>query len=849
MAEEINIKVKALGGGQKEFTVKVPKNIAIPDLKARLSEISGVPVAQQRLIYLGKVLKDEHTLADYQLKEEGTLHMVAKPPEVASAPNPTPVNPAAQVPPVQSPPVQGTSILMGVVPGGRSQANLDQILTGVLGSIGIGPGAQRPPAVPNASGGTPQPFRQLTQILNTVENNVQIAHGRQANPPAQPGVSPVQPGVPPVQPSVPSAQPGAPSAEGAPQQSNFQALGQLILRTEQATRDLLPLLQQAGNNLINESSLNADRQAAQQSISRLAPALQQLGLLLTLMSSSVNSVRFGEAPGQGSVGDTSGDSHRSFVGPYGNVTIHVASEPAGMAANARPNIIPNPNANANPNANPNVPAQPQDPQNPPANPPNPQNPANPPGRGTIRVGVLQPGAPGSFNLGGLLQSLVAGNPPIPSNVAQPQPGNPNAVPNPNPNSNPSANPNAAQASQNLFANLFQNLNAAIPEPAAAANSSAPMTGMLSQMLSQMILPMMQSLGVDLNDQPIGRWLVGENDQSFEGQLLAAAMENITIQDFLNMQSGNYSGLEKVGPSLKNFLIQALNGRSPLDFTNFVIQRVSTTLDENNLPAAIKDRIKPGCHLTNTALGIFHAQILKFVESILAYEPSPDPNQLVFVDLWQRWVKDTVGNIVQQLSGSLIGGEADALSVIEFFLNQRLSLINPQMGPIFAAYLMSLIRINYQRQQQEAANNPVQPPPAVPQPPSEPMVVDSEPKEIVFGDYEEILKRDIERQANLPPSRPFSDAYLQGVPVIKRPVNIRPSEIRDSQYLLTNRVSSALANCTVLSESDNIPVELFEDQRLAELYVEQLKKDVRNRLENDPDYDPKRFPNAAKFFFT
>ena len=40
--------------------------ITIPELKLKLEEITTVPPSQQRLIYLGKVLKDEDKLSDYR---------------------------------------------------------------------------------------------------------------------------------------------------------------------------------------------------------------------------------------------------------------------------------------------------------------------------------------------------------------------------------------------------------------------------------------------------------------------------------------------------------------------------------------------------------------------------------------------------------------------------------------------------------------------------------------------------------------------------------------------------------------------------------------------------------------
>ena len=63
---DIKIKVKTLRGGQKDFELTVSTSITIPELKAKLEEVTSVPPSQQRLIYLGKVLKDEDKLSDYR---------------------------------------------------------------------------------------------------------------------------------------------------------------------------------------------------------------------------------------------------------------------------------------------------------------------------------------------------------------------------------------------------------------------------------------------------------------------------------------------------------------------------------------------------------------------------------------------------------------------------------------------------------------------------------------------------------------------------------------------------------------------------------------------------------------
>ena len=76
-----------LGGSQ--HTVAVTSNMTVAQLKEELAKVANIPVSEQRLIHLAKVLKDEHTLDVYRLSEGKTLHLVKRPP-----PNTTPARPA-----------------------------------------------------------------------------------------------------------------------------------------------------------------------------------------------------------------------------------------------------------------------------------------------------------------------------------------------------------------------------------------------------------------------------------------------------------------------------------------------------------------------------------------------------------------------------------------------------------------------------------------------------------------------------------------------------------------------------------------------------------------------------------
>lgn len=77
-------------------TVVIESTATVLDLKGKIAEQLSVPAAQQRLIYKGRVLKDESTLENYDIQNEHTVHMVkgAAPGGSPAAPAPTAAAPA-----------------------------------------------------------------------------------------------------------------------------------------------------------------------------------------------------------------------------------------------------------------------------------------------------------------------------------------------------------------------------------------------------------------------------------------------------------------------------------------------------------------------------------------------------------------------------------------------------------------------------------------------------------------------------------------------------------------------------------------------------------------------------------
>ena len=73
---DMTIFVKTLTG--KTISLLVKSSDLVGKMKALIQDKEGIPVDQQRLLYGGKLLKDDHTLSYYNIVKESNLHLISE---------------------------------------------------------------------------------------------------------------------------------------------------------------------------------------------------------------------------------------------------------------------------------------------------------------------------------------------------------------------------------------------------------------------------------------------------------------------------------------------------------------------------------------------------------------------------------------------------------------------------------------------------------------------------------------------------------------------------------------------------------------------------------------------------
>lgn len=114
----------------------------------------------------------------------------------------------------------------------------------------------------------------------------------------------------------------------------------------------------------------------------------------------------------------------------------------------------------------------------------------------------------------------------------------------------------------------------------------------------------------------------------------------------------------------------------------------------------------------------------------------------------------------------------------------------------------------------------------------------------------IMEEDTEKQRREKPQRPFSDAYLHGVPKKRRRANATSASVQPLPNLISSMLEQAIdstgARPTSGSSAHQIAQEAARDERLVNSFERNLRRSLSNRITTDTDFDPSRFPKTKDY---
>ncbi|KAJ4421866.1 hypothetical protein N0V82_003466 [Gnomoniopsis sp. IMI 355080] len=176
---QVTFKVKA--SGEKNHNITMNESATVADLKNKLAteEFENIPIERQRLIYSGRVMKNDDTLGSYKIKAGNTIHLVKS---AASNPTPAPSSAASQPVPqaVPSNMAAGTSAdnLLAGLTGARFAGHANLPSANIFGADG---GMGAPPNEDQIADLLSNP--NIAQQMNEALNNPAVVDMMiQANP-------------------------------------------------------------------------------------------------------------------------------------------------------------------------------------------------------------------------------------------------------------------------------------------------------------------------------------------------------------------------------------------------------------------------------------------------------------------------------------------------------------------------------------------------------------------------------------------------------------------------------------------------------------------------------------------
>ncbi|KAG9264976.1 large proline-rich protein BAG6-like isoform X2 [Astyanax mexicanus] len=458
-----------------------------------------------------------------------------------------------------------------------------------------------------------------------------------------------------------------------------------------------------------------------------------------------------------------------------------------------------------------------------------------------------------------------------------------AAPTPPPTNNPQSNPEAGAAEEVMNTELF--------------------TGIVQGVLSTM----MGSLGAPQNNtESIAQFIQRLSQTSniftpstgeamgFFGDLLTLVCQNFSMVDMVLLLHGQAQPLSRIQPQLAQFFSEHyLQGREPTDPNiSAASDELIRELDEYITESFSTVTVREGVDITQTNRLFLRQQLTGIATHILRCTDHTFGPRLL--QLCNRALFECLA-----LNLYCLRGEQNALTAV---INNRIRTMSAEVNPSVVSWLTSMMTMRLQvilehipvteeqilhylvhARNEEAREVP--PPEPVelesvemedtrsptPATTAEEAMATSQEAGAVGGlaeetvgatggeepvgeaeawaaalppDWVPIIRQDMLTQRKIKAQPPLSDAYLQGMPAKRR----KTAQGDGPRLTLSEAVSQAArsAGVTPVTSSSALQGDL-ERPELQEAYSQQVKNDIKKRVKEDPDFNPRRFPNTHKAF--
>ncbi|KAM9468542.1 large proline-rich protein BAG6 isoform 2-T2 [Clarias gariepinus] len=376
---------------------------------------------------------------------------------------------------------------------------------------------------------------------------------------------------------------------------------------------------------------------------------------------------------------------------------------------------------------------------------------------------------------------------------------------------------------------------------------------------------------------------------FFGDLLTLVCQNFSMVDMVLLLHGQSQPLSRIQPQLAQFFTEHyLQGREATEANiAAAAENLIGELDEYITESFSSVTVRDGVDITQTNRAFLRQQLTEIATHILqCTDPTFGPHLL---QLCNRALFECLA-----LNLFCLRGEQAALTGV---INNRIRTMSAEVNPSVVNWLTSMMTMRLQvilehipvteeqimhyvvhtqseAEARETESHPMEmedtlsPTPATT---AEEVMVSSQEEGAVGGSAGEteeaaggeepgeeaeawaaalppewvpIIRQDINNQRKMKAQPPLSDAYLQGMPAKRR----KTAQSDGPRLTLSEAVSQAARSvgATPVTSPSALQEDL-ERPELQEAYAQQMTKDIKQRVKEDPNFNSRRFPNTHMVF--